>query len=339
MNIFKDGVLVSVHVSFWSGARALGAEDLGLKPEDITDAFKLGKKFLIPSSVIRGFRKIEGKARHIVDSNSFPFPVGSARFIPRKKFEKVYKDLLDFQGTYMKLVDELVENYDKYRQEMIPIYEQAAEVAFINQTPEMATFGPDYDRDADRKAFKEAFLRKLETFYPPAESLRKRFSLDWDVYEIAVPRMKQTSSEVVLEEEQKRSMAQQDYQKQIHAKIGSFVEDVVKVLRCETVELCDRITKSLRDKKVIHGATLSSMRNFIDRFQGLNFVGDNQVEKQLDSLRKEILDVYPAERFKEDPEIQQELGRRIGEIRELATNMTDINSVTGEYSRKISWQD
>ncbi|MBE3144068.1 MAG: hypothetical protein IMZ61_09120, partial [Planctomycetes bacterium] len=73
-NIFKDGVLMQVHVSFWSGARILKPEDLGLREDQIAETYKLGRKFLIPESVIAAFRHVEGKARNLVTKFSYEFP-------------------------------------------------------------------------------------------------------------------------------------------------------------------------------------------------------------------------------------------------------------------------
>ena len=143
-NIFKDGVLVDVNVCFWSGAKALTPDDLGLDPAKVTNAFKLGKKFLVPEEVIKSFRTIEGRARRVVEKNSFRFPIGNAYFVPRKKFAAVLDDLKMYQVQYNHLVDDLIENYDHYRQAMIPVYREAAETAFLTMQPEgVQTFNID----------------------------------------------------------------------------------------------------------------------------------------------------------------------------------------------------
>ena len=122
MNIFKDGLLVDANVCYWSGAKILTAEDLGLKEENVAEAYKLGRKMLIPATVIRQFRALEGRARNVIKTNSYKFPIGNARFIPKKKFIKIHETLKSLQAKYMAKVDELITNYDQYRAEMIPIY-------------------------------------------------------------------------------------------------------------------------------------------------------------------------------------------------------------------------
>lgn len=338
-NIFLDGVLVDVNVSFWSGSRILSPEDLGLKPEDIADAYKLGKKFLIPSEVIKGFRRIESMARRTVDENSFRFPIGNARFVPRKKFSKVLNKLNELRDKYNDMVYKLVENYDEYRKEMLPVYQEAAELAYGKQSPKQTEFGPDYDIEAEKNHFINNFLMRINAFYPPAETLRSKFNLDWDVFEIAIPRLEKGSAEQIALDQDKREAALSAYQTQVHQKIGSFVEDVVKVLRQETIDICSKISQNIKQGKVVKGKTLSSLKNFVEKFQDLNFVGDEDVEYRLEALKKEFLDIYPTNRIGEEVELTTELQRRLGELVEAASNMTDINTITGQYKRKVQWQE
>ena len=89
--------------------------------------------------------------------------------------------------------------------------------------------------------------------------------------------------------------------------------------------------------KVIGTKTINGLQSFIEKFKDLNFVGDVQVEAQLAALNKELLNAYPASQFKEDKSLQEELKRKLNEISDTV-NKTDINSVTGEYKRKVVWE-
>lgn len=338
-NIFRDGVLIDVDISYWSGAKALRPEDLGLKASAVADAFKLGRKFLVPADVIRSFRRLDSKARRIVDEGSFPFPIGNAHFIPRKSFEKTIQNLEECKQEYMQLVDELIENYDKYREEMVPVYREAAEQAFLIQTPQTHEFGPEYDREKEKQVFVEDFLERIESFYPPAATIRKKFGLEWSLYEISLPRVDELDAHQIIQNENNRQFAEQEYRRQMHEKMETFVNDAVSVLRQETVEVCGRISANLKEGKIVQGRTLQTLKDFVDRFSSLNFVGDATVESQLETLRAEILDKYPVQKFNEDKDLQAELRRKLGEIAETAAQTHDLNGITGQYRRKIQWQD
>lgn len=332
MNIFKDGILVDIDVSFWSGAKMLTAEDLGLNEQDIAEAYKLGQKMLIPREVIKKFRAIESKARHLVEINSFKFPIGNARFIPKKNFSKIHAKLKKLQQEYDGEVEGLIINYDKYRSEMLPIYKKAAEQAYMNQLPSEHSFSIE-DMETEKDHFVNNFLMRISTFYPPAETLRHRFSLTWDVYEIALPRMKKTSEEEI----EKQIIAGEEYRIQAQEKIGKFLDDVVHTLRDETLDVCNRIIKNIKEGKIVKGQTIQSLKKFVEKFSELNFVEDRKVEEQLESLRKDFLESHSTVEIAEQTDLQTELSRRLGKLAEVASDMTDINSVTGEYKRKILW--
>lgn len=321
-NIFKDGLMMSVHVCFWSGAKQLNAEDLGLKKEDVAEAYRLGKKMLVPDEVIKEFRTIEAKARYCVERNSFAFPIGNARFVPHNKVEAVTAELKDLRAQYLALTDNLIENYEQYRKVMIPVYTEAAETAYIRSTPETHTFGPDYDREAEKKQFIQNFLQRLSQVYPSAQSLRAKFDLYWDAYEITVP----------------RSALSGEYQEQMRVKIEEFVADVVKVLRSETLDVCTRLKDSLTSGKAVHGKTLGSMANFVDRFRELNFVGDTEMEAALVKLRTDILSRYQADKLKHSENLRKELKRRVQEISDMA-QFSDVSTITGQYKRQIQWDN
>lgn len=323
MNIFNDGILIDITVSFWSGAKTLTPEDLGLK--EIPTVFHLGKKYLIDEAVLKSFRAIESRARHLVGSNSFKFPIGSARFIPKKKFGKVIEALKVLQTEYMALVESLIANYDTYRGEMTPKYIEAAKTAFAQSTED--------NHGMTEIEFINIFMDRISKFYPPAESLRDRYGLVWDVYEIALPKMVKADAEAIVE----KQMAQDEYQVQMKQKMGSFIDSVVSTLRGQTLELCNRITQNITEGKVIKGKTLNSLREFIDKFSELNFVGDNKVEGQLEALKRDFLDVHTTKTISDDMELQTELKTRLIRMAEVVADQTDINIITGGYKRKINW--
>ena len=70
-NLFRSGVLVEIHISMWTGQKALTPEDLGLDPTKVSDAFILGRKYLIPETAVAEFRTLDGQARHVLDSSGF----------------------------------------------------------------------------------------------------------------------------------------------------------------------------------------------------------------------------------------------------------------------------
>jgi hypothetical protein len=150
--------------------------------------------------------------------------------------------------------------------------------------------------------------------------------------------MRKTDDAEVIDSLEKEEIAIQEYRTQTQQRIQNFVDEVVATLRQETLGLCTKITNNIKEGKVIKGRTLNSLQDFVEKFKEFNFVGDSTVEAQLDALKKEFLDVHSNDDIAKGADLQEELKRRLGELAEVASNMTDINSVTGEYRRKISWE-
>jgi len=337
MNIFKDGILINVNVCFWSGAKALTAQDLGLEEKKIAEVYKLGRKMLIPADTIRKFRALESKARHLVEQNSFRFPLGNARFIPKKKFPRVLKALKGYQQKYNELTDALIINYDNLRKEMLPVYRSAAKIAYERQLPIGLQEFSIESQNKDKKNFVEDFLYRINNFYPEANTLRTRFSMNWDVYETALPRLKTGKADLIADKETKAEIANGAYREQTQKKIGAFIDEVVGTLRQETVTICDKITKNIKEGKIINGCTLKALKDYIESFSEFNFVGDAVVENQLTALKEEFLEKHTTPAISKDVVLQEELHRRLSILSNTASKITDINSVTGEYHRKINF--
>lgn len=331
-NIFDDGYLVDIDVSFWSAAKKLTEDDVGL--DNVSEAYTLGKKHLIPREVIQSFRRIESRARALIDNSTFHFPIGNARFIPKRKFSKVHAELKQHQEEYKNLVEDLISKYQQYKEEMRPVYLKAAEDAYATRAG-VTTIGIEMDLEADKQAFIDKFLLRIDACYPPVESLRERFSIEWSIYEIALPRLREGNADLIAEDQDVKQQVEQDYRTQMHSKISTFVTDVVSVLRQETVDICNHIASNITEGKVIKSTTIQSLSNFIEKFSDMNFVGDKTIEESLNSIRKELLDTHPTTEFTNNDELKIELKRRLNLIAEQAQSMTDINSITGEYRRKI----
>ena len=70
---FKDGILMTLSVGRWSGAKKLNPDDLGLTPEQIPEFMKLGRKLLIPQEERNVFTQIENNARNSLERDSFGY--------------------------------------------------------------------------------------------------------------------------------------------------------------------------------------------------------------------------------------------------------------------------
>jgi len=320
--LFNDGALVYVMVSGWTGSIMLTNEDMGLTNDEVVDAFKLGRKMLVPDEIITEFRRIENQARRSADfPNGLKFPIGTSRFVPKGNIAKVIETLQDCKIKYLALAESLANNLDALRESMIPMYTDAAEKAYLQQKPAgVETFSID-DEEAKKAKFIQDYLDKVKTCYPSAEAVKAKFDIQWTLYEVG-----ESTSEFATEE----------WKTQTRNQLQDFVNDVVGQLRAETVTLCTHVADAIKNGKVVRTATINSLKDFIDKFKGLNFVGDARIEEELNAFKRDVLDPHTSEELSA-PEMQAEMGRRLAIITEAASDVTDISAVTGQYKRKIAW--
>lgn len=149
---FKDGVLLTLNVGKWGGGKKLSPDDLGLTPQQVPDFMKLGKKMLIPQDEKNVFTQIENNARNSIERDSFAFPVGGARFVPRHRILGVDAKLEEYKATYMAAVESFLDRYKDIRETMLQRY-------------------PEH-------------RHKLEPFYPVSHQIRRLFYFTWQVFEI-----------------------------------------------------------------------------------------------------------------------------------------------------------
>jgi len=126
-----------------------------------------------------------------------------------------------------------------------------------------------------------------------------------------------------------REAAAQAAAQQIHQGAQNFVADCVASLRQQTSELCQEMLESMRTGKTgVHQKTLNRLIRFIDQFKQMNFVGDQEMEAQLEHVRQEFL-VRTAEDYRDDPAAQTRLQQGLQGLAETA------RALAGQESREL----
>jgi hypothetical protein len=308
--LFSDGIIIDLGVSYWRGRKALTAKDLGINASDVPEIFSLGRKRLMPKDVIARFRSVEEKAAYAIETASFDFPIGNLKFLPRANVQSTVTALEQCRTEFLELVELLYKHYDEYRERMLHDYPQ------------------------HRKA--------LEAHYPAVKQLKRCFKFEWDLFEIALPsgngNLKQvkTSAEKLDKESKAKIVAEERYHQQIRAKVDGFLEGVVGELRQKTTDLCGHVAKKIAKGELVTEATVRSLRDWIDKFEHMNFVGDQTVSQQLASLKKALGSRSAAE-YREDETAAALLGQALNTVVQNVAKLGDVSSVTGAYKRKLDF--
>lgn len=301
-----DGVLIDRQCAWWRGKTKLSPQDLGLKPEEVPDIFSLGRKLVIPASSLRRFERISARVEYLLDQFSFPFPTGSARFVPYSVLPQVMEEVHKLRADFAQETEKFIERYDEYRQQMLEEYPQHKEAL------ERGAIAPD--------------------------KLRKRFAFGYVIYEVVLPkgiRFKAIEEKEAIQgavaRQQAITEAQEEYRKQFEAQIDEFLESSVEKLRIAVGNTVLKVADKLSAGEAVTAASLDSLRKTIDKFRTLNFVGDNEVESRLKDLEalipKSSTDLKNAD-------VASNFARALESIQTTLLE-SDVSKVTGEYKRRV----
>ena len=156
----------------------------------------------------------------------------------------------------------------------------------------------------------------------------RSFGFEVRLFSIAVPDVPQAQLiEIGTRQElmQVRREAAQQARAQIEESCELFVGECVSEMRRQTAQLCDEMLASIDGRGSVHQKTLNRLQRFIERYKGLNFAGDGQMERELDRARAELLsrsaEVYRGSGVAETSLVQG-LERLRAKARELAVQDT-----------------
>jgi hypothetical protein len=328
-NIFTDGVLVDLNIGKWTGARSLQAEDLGIPKEKLPKTFRLGQKTLVPKEVIDNFSHLDYLARKLLTDKSFPFAFGNARFVPKKLFQEFVDELKTLQERFFNSVEDLCTNYEKYKLEVRPEYVKAAHAAFNR----LSKFDTDFDESQDE--FINNFLARVDSFYPTVESVRKRFSMSFVVFQVAMPDLSQAGIDDVVSEARKSQLIENTYKDALYDKVQEYVNNMVGELRDKASSVLTTLKNNIKEGKRISEASLNSVKKMVETYEKMNIVGDNNFYDKLCSFRKKYIDPHTAKGLRNSPQILQDMLIELKVLVDEADNQVGISAVADAYKNKI----
>jgi len=322
----QEGVLINVSVRFWRATRKLKAEDLGLNPNNITNRLiKLGHKKLLPKEALQTFALIESRAHSLVEASTFPFLNGLGHFLPNRKLEEVTGQLRQLEAEFTQARSEFLGRYEELRRQAMADWREAAQKLVA---------------DPDR------LVNTIAAAFPARPRLERRFGFDTQLFHVTLPERLELSL-VNLRDQQEIIAARETAAREASAKMAQeldrFVSDCVVSLREQTARLCEEMLESIQQSKTgVHQKTLNRLVRFIDQFKQLNFVGDQQMEEQLERVRQELL-LRSAQEYRDSEFARAQLQQGLSRLAESARNLAqqdnaELVSQFGELGRRRIWK-
>jgi hypothetical protein len=302
----REGVLLSVRVSFYRAAKKLQASDLGLDADDVTDRLiSLGHKRLLPKEVLAPLALIESRVHSLVDANTFPFLGGLARFIPNKMLTEVTSKLHELEAEFNREKNRFTMRYSTLREQALGEWREQARK--LSSRPEL-------------------IVASVSAAFPQPDKLARHFGFGISMFQIRAPEALDMT--FIQESEQRgiietRAKAAQEARQRISEGVEGFVGDCVTSLREQTAKLCSEMQEAFKDGKTgVHQRTLNRLTEFITNFRQLNFAGDEELDRRLEHVRATYL-TTTAEEYRDNATARRRMQdgiRSLGEAaRELAT--------------------
>jgi len=300
----REGVLLNVSVRYWRATKKLHAEDLGLDPDNITERFiSLGHKKLLPKDKLEAFALLESRAHALVEASTFPFLNGLGHFLPNTKLEEVTRKLNGLEQEFRQAQAQFLTRYADLRREAADDWFQAARLLV---------------KDPER------LVATIEASFPTPEVMERAFGFSTQLFQVRVPEKLDVDLVGAADQQhimQAREQAAREAAEHISQGVHDFVTDCVASLRQQTAQLCEEMLESMRSGKTgVHQRTLNRLVRFIDQFKQLNFVGDSEMEAQLDRVRQEFLN-RTAEDYREDDQARSRLQQGLQGLSQVARDL------------------
>ncbi len=301
INLYKLGMLFVIKCRYWSCRGSNDADDLNLTDDRILAKAiaSFGTKDLLDPDVTRKrFQQLEKRARHALEKHSRPFAAANAHFVPWGQVQTVIAELEALKAEFDETVQQFLNDYPLLR------------MHWRKEHPELPT-----------------------DCYPSVVALSGRFSLNWHAFKVSGAPELTPVEDIELELEERRARDEQSklMQDNLQRECQEFVQQYVLGFRREVADFCDQV---ICQKGNIHGKTLSSIRDRIDRFNGMNVFGDTDAAGKLAGLKQQIAGLSGQD-LTQQPNTAEKLSRACQALKNHILDPDNVSSLTGRLKRRI----
>ncbi len=141
-------------------------------------------------------------------------------------------------------------------------------------------------------------MGRIESAYPDPRELGRKFRFSWRFFAITAPKNGTLVPESAIEATERarvrddiRQRAVTSEEAEVREAIGQMAQDLRSQLMGSISYVLDRVSKGER----INERSLNSLRQVCDRVKGLNFLGDETLDKALSNLKDSLVGVSAKE--------------------------------------------
>jgi hypothetical protein len=285
-DIARTGCLVWLNVSRPSLTVRLSAESLGL-PQGL-EAVASTPTVRPPGASYQNFSSLEQKARSAL--SKVAVSKGDGKFVPYALLDALVEEIEGIKAQYLAHAETYLETYDRDVAVALEAWTKEAHKIYDRLRRENSEF-----RENDRELFVDNLVEQVRRAWPKADSLRDKFGMNMRCLSFSIPGVGSDADASLVASAAKRM---------IDETLSGFTAEVLGELRARTAETMEGVLASLRGNSTFRENSLTPLRRFLDQFEALNVLGDDEVAARVRAVRSALgngtaLDVRTNEAFRE----------------------------------------
>jgi len=189
LTLMKEGVVVNLTLRRWRAKVSLSFEDLGLpvtqlERSESNKVMTLGEKFLLPRRYMKRLASIDSAARTNLARHGYKTHWGY--FVPVTAYEAFKESNESYIAEYLGLRDEIVENWQSIRVEMVEDYSVEARKAY-RRIGKLDVAKMSLAEYANEDRFVDRFVAQALAYMPTPEQFAESFAYETRLEYIPLP--------------------------------------------------------------------------------------------------------------------------------------------------------
>jgi len=296
--IAENCTLWVIKTKGWAATGKLAPEDMGLREEDVSDIFRLGRKYLIPDEWRIRLNQPRGKVTYGLEKviKAKRYIVSSIWAVPNSKLEMTDQWIDKLIQEQKEVVEDFLISYDTIKGNMIEKY-------------------PSLE-NAD---------------YPSPESIRNEFKIEPIVFEIGTTRLNKADPEQLIKIKQK-------YAEKYETNVKELTNLYVEKAHQQIIDTCKDITNRIMDGgKRVTKTTLKKPMELVKEYEAIaSMFDDSEIKEEVEKLRV-IVSSTSASQIREKGPIAEGFAEAIATIGKNIGDLSGV-SADGRVKRQLKFE-
>ncbi len=282
----QKGVVVGLNIGRERFVQSLSFKDIGINVDEVSDEFKkylktvyLGKRDLITpeyQEYMNALQRIEGKARNLLERNSFPIKYPFLRerihFVPVDQYQDLKQELLDLKEEYVENIYRLADELDEIRVDTESMLQRAA--VDVYKQGNYGKFPPD--------DYINNFVDGGMKSFPSREQVigGAYFNIHTSMFSTGVS---------VNPEIKENKEIMRDINESLKEQKESFLSNIMQHLYSIVYDITTAARENIKKNGELNKKNINSLKRGMEQFEKLNsVVNDRQLAVQLAELNSMV---------------------------------------------------